>query len=162
MEKVILEISHSVALSEIRNIKWPQIVLCADNHHAKTKFYTGLSTNHIFTVLFDFLHRFVSRQTKLSLILLVLRLNLQSEDLAYRFGVSPPGADTGFYEGGFFYHSVRACAREIFLPTTPIFVSHTHVYARTQTKHNTSQLQKVNRKERRVRPFFWDFGWRIQ
>ena len=65
-------------------------MLCAHNHHAKTKFYTGLSTNHIFTVLFDFLHPFVSRQTKLSLILPVLRLNLQTEDLAYRFGVSPP------------------------------------------------------------------------
>ena len=64
------------------------------DNDAKTRFYTGLSTYHIFTVLFNFLHPFVNKSVKLSLmdemllVLMKLRLNLQTEDLAYRFDVS--------------------------------------------------------------------------
>ena len=32
------------------------------------------------------------------------------------------GADTGFYEGGFFYHSVCTCARKIFHRPRPLLV----------------------------------------
>ena len=61
------------------------------DNDAKTKFYTGLPTYHIFVVVFNFLYPFVNRATKLRLIdefLLVMmkqRLNLLTEDLAHRF-----------------------------------------------------------------------------
>lgn len=60
----------------------------------RTKFYTGLSTWYLFTLLFNFLSPYVRKPRQLTLmdelflVLLKLRLNLHSEDLAYRFGVS--------------------------------------------------------------------------
>ena len=59
----------------------------------RTKFYTGLSTWYLFTVLFNFLSQYVRKPRQLTLInelflVLLLRLNLHSDDLAFRFGVS--------------------------------------------------------------------------
>jgi hypothetical protein len=60
----------------------------------RTKFYTGLSTWHLFTTLFNFLSPYVRKPRQLTvmdelfLVLLKLRLNLHSEDLAFRFRVS--------------------------------------------------------------------------
>ena len=60
----------------------------------RTKFYTGLSTWYLFTILFNFLSPYVRKPRQLTLmnefflVLLKLRLNLHSEDLAFRFGVS--------------------------------------------------------------------------
>ena len=107
-EKLELEQKHQFAMSELHNL-----TMSAQNglmssasikdNDAKTKFYTGLSTYHIFTVL-SFLYPFVNRPTKLSLndelllVLMKLRLNLQTEDLAHRFGVSPATVSRTFHK----------------------------------------------------------------
>jgi len=98
-EKLELEQKYRVAVSELHSLKTSgDGVICSaaiKDNDAKTKFYTGLSIYHIFTVRFNFLHPFVHRHNKLKLIdelLLVLtqlRLIIQTEDLTYRFGVPP-------------------------------------------------------------------------
>ena len=107
-EKLELEQKYRVAVSELHSLKTSgDGVICSaaiKDNDAKTKFYTGLSTYHIFTVLFNFLHPFVHRPTKLSLmdelllVLMKLSLNVQTEDLAYRFGVSPSTVSRTFHK----------------------------------------------------------------
>jgi len=61
-EKLELEQKYRVAVSELHSLKTSgDGVICSaaiKDNDAKTKFYTGLSTYDIFTVLFNFLHPF--------------------------------------------------------------------------------------------------------
>ena len=108
-EKLELEQKYQFAMSELHSLKMSaqnglMSSAAIKDNDSKTKFYTGLSTYHIFTVLFSFLYPFVNRPTKLSLndellmVLMKLRLNLQTEDLAYRFGVSPATVSRIFHK----------------------------------------------------------------
>ena len=94
-EKMVLEEKYRAVVSEVHYLKTSaSVVMSIKDNDAKTKFYTGLPTYHIFMVVFNFLYPFVNRPTKLSLmdefllVMMKLRLNLLTEDLAHRFGVS--------------------------------------------------------------------------
>ena len=60
-EKLELEQKHQFAKSELHSLKMPaqnglMSSAAIKDNDAKTKFYTGLSTYHIFNVLFSFLY----------------------------------------------------------------------------------------------------------
>ena len=65
-------------------------------------------------------------------------------------GQAGTGADTGFYEGGFFYHSVRTCARENFhrprpfLLATPTFNHIQFVIVEVIVYLNSTHVHKQN------------------
>ena len=89
-----LEEKYNAVVSELHYLKTSAtVVMSINDNNAKTKFYTGLPTYHIFMVVFNFLYPFVNRPTKLSLmdefllVMMKLRLNLLTEDLAHRFSV---------------------------------------------------------------------------
>jgi len=94
-EKMELEEKYNAVVGELHYLKTSAtVVMSIKDNDAKTKFYTGLPTYHIFMVVFNFLYPFVNRPTKLSLmdefllVMMKLRLNLLTEDLAHRFSVS--------------------------------------------------------------------------
>ena len=69
-EKLELEQKYQFAVSELHSLKMSaqnglMSSAAIKDNDAKTKFYTGLSTYNIFTVLFSFLYPFVNRPTKL-------------------------------------------------------------------------------------------------
>lgn len=107
-----------------------------EDSDVRTKFYTGLPTYMIFTILFDLLSPLMKKSIKLSLkdelllCLMKLRLNLTNEDLAYRFGVAKSTVSRIFHKWlDVMYVKMKSCIRwpdkETVRQTLPnVFIKH--------------------------------------
>ena len=119
-----------------KEIKLRVTAALIEDSDVRTKFYTGLPTYMLFTILFDFLSPYVKKSIKLSLkdelllCLMKLRLNLMNEDLAYRFAVAKSTVSRIFHKLlDVMYVRMKPCIRwpdkETVRQTSPnVFVKH--------------------------------------